>query len=77
MANEIYSEQLVEVAMGICKGENPFGFVHPQGDIQKIKKIEDLLKEAGGKPDVCDLSDFSKGGNGKAKNKTLTGMGRE
>ncbi len=67
MANEIYSEQLVEVAMGICKGENPFGFVHPQGDIQKIKKIEDLLKKAGGKPDVCDLSDFSKGGNGKAK----------
>jgi 16S rRNA G966 N2-methylase RsmD len=67
MANENFGEQLVEVEMGIRKGENPFGFVHPQGDIQKIKKIEDLLKKAGGKPDMCDLSDFSKGGNGKAK----------
>ena len=67
MANEIFSEQLVEVEMGIRKGENPFGFVYPQGDIQKIKKIENLLKKAGGKPDLCDLSDFSKGGNGKAK----------
>ena len=67
MANETFSEQLVETEMGIRKGDNPFGFVHPQGEIQKIKKIEDLLKKAGGKPDVCDLSDFSKGGNGKAK----------
>lgn len=67
MASEQYSEQLVEIEMNIRKGENPFGFVFPQGDIQSIKKIEDLLKEAGGKPDECDLSDFSKGGNGKAK----------
>jgi hypothetical protein len=67
MANEIFSEQLVEVEMNIRKGENSFGFVYPQGDIQNIKKIEDLLKKAGGKPDICDLADFSKGGNGKAK----------
>ena len=67
MASEQYSEQLVEIEMNIRKGENPFGFVFPQGDIQGIKKIEDLLKEAGGKPDECDLSDFSKGGTGKAK----------
>ena len=67
MANEQYSEQLVEIEMDIRKGENPFGFVFPQGDIQKIEKIENLLKKAGGKPDLCDLSDFSKGGNGKAK----------
>jgi len=67
MANEQYSEQLVETQMNIRKGKNHFGFVHPQGDIHGIKEIENLLKEAGGKPDVCELSDFSKGGNGKAK----------
>ena len=67
MANEQYSEQLVEIEMNIRKGENPFGYVYPQGDIHGIAKIENLLKEAGGKPNICDLSDFSKGGNGKAK----------
>ncbi len=67
MANEIFSEQLVETEMNIRKGENSFGFVFPQGDIEKIKKVENLLKRAGGKPDVCALSDFTKGGNGKAK----------
>ncbi len=67
MANEIFSEQLVEVEMNIRKGVNSFGYVHPQGDINKIKKVENLLKKAGGKPDLCCLSDFSKGGNGKAK----------
>ncbi|MDR1681870.1 MAG: hypothetical protein LBS25_00560, partial [Candidatus Symbiothrix sp.] len=67
MANEQYSEQLVEIEMKIRKGENTFGFVFPQGDIQGIEKIENLLKKAGGKPDLCELSDFSKGGNGKAK----------
>jgi type I restriction-modification system DNA methylase subunit len=67
MANEQYSEQLVETVMNIQIGENPFGYVYPQGDIQGITKIENLLKEAGGKPDICDISDFSKGGSGKAK----------
>ena len=67
MANEQYSEQLIETEMKIRKGENHFGFVFPQGDIQGIVKIEKLLKEAGGKPDICDLFDLSKGGKGKAK----------
>ena len=67
MANEQYSEQLVEIEMKVTKGKNSFGFVFPQGDIQGIEKIENLLKKAGGKPDLCELSDLSKGGNGKAK----------
>ena len=67
MANEQYSEQLVETEMKVQKGENSFGYVYPQGDIQEITKIEKILKKAGGKPDICNLDDFSKGGNGKAK----------
>jgi 16S rRNA G966 N2-methylase RsmD len=67
MANEQYCEQLVKNEMNIQIGKNHFGFVFPQGDIIGIKKIEDLLRKAGGKPDNCGLSDFSKGGNGKAK----------
>ena len=67
MPTETYSEQLVEIEMKIKKGENSFGFVFPQGDIKGIDKIENLLRKAGGKPDLCELSDFSKGGNGKAK----------
>ncbi|MDR3245557.1 MAG: SAM-dependent methyltransferase [Prevotellaceae bacterium] len=67
MASEQYSEQLVEIEMKVKKGENTFGFVFPQGDIQGIEKIENLLKKAGGKPELCEVFDFSKGGNGKAK----------
>jgi type I restriction-modification system DNA methylase subunit len=67
MANEKYSEDFVLHEMRTQIGENEFGFVFPQGDVPNIGKIDDLLKQAGGKPDVCELSDFSKGGNGKAK----------
>ncbi|MDR1883083.1 MAG: SAM-dependent methyltransferase [Prevotella sp.] len=67
MANEKYSEDFILREMRTQTGENNFGFVFPQGDVPDIGKIDDLLKQAGGKPDVCDLSDFAKGGNGKAK----------
>jgi hypothetical protein len=43
MANEQYSEQLVEIEMNIRKGENSFGFVFPQGDVQGIKKPEYII----------------------------------
>jgi hypothetical protein len=36
MANEQYSEQLVEIEMKIKKGENPFGFVFPQNKNSSI-----------------------------------------
>ena len=67
MANEKYSEDFVLCEMRTHMGENDFCFVFPQGDVPNISKIDDLLKQAGGKPDFCELFDFSKGGNGKAK----------
>jgi type I restriction-modification system DNA methylase subunit len=67
MANEKFSEQLVENEMCIRKGENSFGFVFPQGDVAEIEKLDNLLKKAGGKPEICELADFTKGGKGKAK----------
>ena len=48
-------------------GENQFGYVFPQGDVSSVGKIEELLKKAGGKPKECELGDYTKGGNGKAK----------
>ena len=67
MAIEQYTENLTLREMKCTIGENPFGYVFPQGDVESVDKIENLLKKAGGKPKECPLSDFSLGGNGKAK----------
>lgn len=67
MAVEQYTESLTLSEMKCTIGENPFGFVFPQGDVEGVDKIENLLKKAGGKPKECMLSDFTLGGNGKAK----------
>ena len=47
-------------------GDNPFGCVYAQGNIKNISTLENLLKEAGGKPKECALDDYTKGGTGKA-----------
>lgn len=67
MAVEQYTERLTLSEMKCVIGENRFGYVFPQGDVSAIDKIAGLLKMAGGKPKECELSDFSQGGNGKAK----------
>lgn len=67
MAVEQYTENLTMKEMNCSIGKNNFGYVFPQGDVSKVDKIEKLLKQAGGKPKECDLDDYSKGGNGKAK----------
>lgn len=67
MAIEQYTESLTLSEMKCTIGKNPFGFVFPQGDVEGVDKIDNLLKKAGGKPKECELSDFSLGGNGKAK----------
>lgn len=67
MSIEQFTESLTLSEMKSVLGKNTFGFVFPQGDVADIDKIEKLLKKAGGKPNLCALSDFSQGGKGKAK----------
>lgn len=67
MPIEQYTESLTLKEMKCEIGVNSFGYVFPQGDVSDVDKIEFLLKKAGGKPKECALSDFDKGGNGKAK----------
>jgi len=67
MAIEQYTESLTLREMKCTIGENPFGYVFPQGDCEAVDKIESLLKKMGGKPKECNLSDFLVAGSGKAK----------
>ncbi len=67
MSIEQFTESLTLSEMKSVLGKNTFGFVFPQGDVADIDKIEKLLKKAGGKPNLCALSDLSQGGKGKAK----------
>lgn len=67
MAVEKYTESLTLQEMKCHFGENDFGFVFPQGDVNDIDKIDSLLKKAGGKPADCALEDYTLGGSGKAK----------
>lgn len=64
---EQYTEELTKELMAFSIGDNDFGYVYPQGNVHDISKIEDLLRQAGGKPKECELDDYSKGGAGKAK----------
>lgn len=67
MPIEKYTESFTLSEMKCKIGTNPFGYIYPQGDVVGMDKIQSLLKRAGGKPSLCDLDDFSKGGKGKAK----------
>ncbi|MDR1494358.1 MAG: N-6 DNA methylase [Planctomycetaceae bacterium] len=67
MSIEQYTESLVLREMQCSIGENSFGYVFPQGDVKQVAKLEKLLQKAGGKPPLCALTDYTQGGNGKAK----------
>ena len=58
MAIEQYTEHLVLKEMKCEIGINNFGYVFPQGDISEIDKIENILKDMGGKPKECELNDY-------------------
>ncbi len=66
MAIEQYTESLTLQGMNCVIGDNKFGFVFPQGDVSDVEKVDRLLKQAGGKPKVCALDDYTLGGKGKA-----------
>lgn len=67
MASEQYTESMTLTEMRCHIGQNNFGYVFPQGDVPDVDKIEILLKQAGGKPKHCVITDYEQGGNGKAK----------
>ncbi|MBP5287008.1 MAG: N-6 DNA methylase [Elusimicrobiales bacterium] len=67
MSSERITEDLTLKEMNITLGKNDNCYVYEQGNINNISKIEALLKKAGGKPKICELNDFSNGGNGKAQ----------
>lgn len=65
---EKHTERLTEKEMKIANyGENDFGFVYVQGETTPISNINTALKNAGGKPKECALSDYTVHGSGRAK----------
>ena len=65
---EKHTERLTEKEMKISNyGENDFGFVYVQGETTPISNINTALKNAGGKPKECALSDYTVHGSGRAK----------
>lgn len=67
MPIESYTENIVLNEMKCNLGVNSFGHVYPQGSVPEIKKVEDILKLAGGKPDISNLNDYNTVHIGKAK----------
>ena len=65
---ERHTEKITEEEMKIQKyGENDFGFVYVQGEHTPNSNINKALTKAGGKPETCELTDYSLGGSGHAK----------
>lgn len=68
LKNERYTENIVEQEMKIeTYGDNSFGKVFIQGEKTGISNIDDALILAGGKPEVCELEDYTSGGKGHAE----------
>ncbi len=64
---EQYTEDITLKEMKCSIGENSFGYVFPQGDIEFVDKIDKILKKIGGKPKECEIEDYSCYNSGKAK----------
>ena len=67
MSTERTTEALTQRQMEFRLGKNDFGYVYEQGAVDKIPKLNEALLRAGGKPALCALDDYSKGGKGKAQ----------
>ena len=63
--NERYAEELVRKEMNFELGENEFGTVYVQGEKSNISAINDSLEKAGGKPQTCDIYDYTTTGTAK------------
>lgn len=67
MANEKYTENLILNAFEAKLGKNEDFYLFMQSVDKEIPLLTKAFKEAGGKPEFCELEDFSKGGNGIAQ----------
>lgn len=67
MANEKYTENLILNAFEAKLGKNEDFYLFMQGVDKEFQILTQAFKEAGGKPEICELKDFSKGGNGIAQ----------
>lgn len=57
--SERFTEDLFIKESGLNLGENDFGYVFPQGKATGFDDITNLFKKMGGKPDICELEDFT------------------
>ncbi|MCL2373677.1 MAG: SAM-dependent methyltransferase [Treponema sp.] len=64
--SERNTEWLFLKASGVELDENNFGYVFAQGKANGFDNLTKLLKKMGGKPDICDLNDFTVSKTGTA-----------
>lgn len=67
MANERNTEQLTLKSFEAVLGQNDGYTLFAQNLPSKFSLINKALSEAGGKPETCELNDFTKGGKGQAQ----------
>lgn len=67
MANERNTEHIVLQAFNAILGKNEGYLLFAQNADKEFTKINESLKNAGGKPEICEKEDFSKGGQGIAQ----------
>lgn len=65
MANERNTEQLTLKAFEAVLGQNDGYKLFAQKIPNEFTLINQALSEAGGKPEICEIDDFTKGGNGQ------------
>lgn len=65
--SETLAEQMTRTEMKFIVGENSFGTVLAQGYTGNFSDIEMCLQKSGGKPKICELSDFITKGLSKGK----------
>lgn len=63
--NERYAEELIKSEMKIKLGQNDFGYVYVQGEKCAISSLNTALQNAGAKPKICALDDYTTKGTKK------------
>lgn len=64
---EQFTEEFTKDKMNFKLGQNKFGYVYPQGSVEENYTLNEAIKNCGGKPKICSLSDYYEKGKGRAK----------